>query len=72
MQKEYLLKDKIAKYKNHYVARYDGGKTIEKTILANLIHNEQYTRLRVASFYQGVIISLIGQKELYSRRYRNL
>ena len=28
-QKEYLLKDKIAKYKNHYVARYDGGKIAE-------------------------------------------
>ena len=28
-QEEYLLNDKIAKYKNHYVARYKGGKIVE-------------------------------------------
>ena len=28
-QEEYLLNDKIAKYKNHYIARYKGGKIVE-------------------------------------------
>ena len=28
-QVEYLKKEKIAKYKNHYHARYDGGKVVE-------------------------------------------
>ena len=28
-QEEYLLKEKIAKYKNHYIARYEGGKIVE-------------------------------------------
>ena len=28
-QVEYLTNDKIAKYKNHYIARYDGGKIAE-------------------------------------------
>ena len=28
-QKAYLLKEKIAKYKNHYIVRYDGGKIVE-------------------------------------------
>jgi hypothetical protein len=28
-QVEYLLKDKIAKYNNHYMARYDVGKLAE-------------------------------------------
>ena len=28
-QKEYILKDKIGKYENHYYARYDGGKIAE-------------------------------------------
>jgi hypothetical protein len=28
-QEEYLLNEKIAKYKNHYIARYEGGKIAE-------------------------------------------
>ena len=28
-QEEYLLNEKIAKYKNHYIARYEGGKIVE-------------------------------------------
>ena len=28
-QEGYLLNDKIAKYKNHYIARYKGGKIVE-------------------------------------------
>ena len=28
-QEEYILKNKIGKYENHYYARYDGGKIAE-------------------------------------------
>ena len=28
-QEQYLIEDKIGKYKNHYYARYDGGKIVE-------------------------------------------
>ena len=28
-QEKYLLEEKIAKYKNHYIARYKGGKIVE-------------------------------------------
>jgi len=28
-QERYLIEDKIGKYSNHYIARYDGGKVVE-------------------------------------------
>ena len=36
-QVEYLLKEKIAKYKNHYMARYDGGKVVELYKLPGMV-----------------------------------
>ena len=44
--------------------------TIEKTILANLIHNEQYTR-KVLPFIKGDYFSDRTERTI-SRRYRNL
>lgn len=36
-QVEYLLKEKIAKYENHYIARYDGGKVVEIYTLPGMV-----------------------------------
>jgi len=71
-QVEYLRNEKIAKYKNHYIARYDGGKIVEVWKLDGMdVFNILLPKLKRAYMSTNNrkdprLGSSLTQKEIYS------
>lgn len=73
-QERYLIEDKIGKYKNHYYARYEGGKIVEvwkldcNDVLAIILPKakKQYPNKKNGNAKDPRIGITISKTEIYS------
>jgi len=73
-QERYLIEDKIGKYKNHYYARYEGGKIVEVWRLdcddvLNIVlpkAKKQYPKKKNGNAKDPRIGVTISKKEIYA------
>ena len=74
-QEEYLIKQKIGKYANHYIARYEGGKVVEVwkmtgddvlSILLPKLKKDWNRKINSTTHKDPRLSATISKKEIYA------